>query len=230
MRTLRAVALLALLLISVTVVIASPAFATPNATASSGTRVAQPFITPLGSTSSMSTLLSTDLSLAIGGAVISCRTTHISAYVPATHTQSLITSFTIGNGAGGTCLVTHRGFGGTVDQNSIREPTLSSTRPAVLHFTTILAGTSDTGTLNLSGAITFTYTFAFTSCNLTIPIQSIRSTETWTTRSYVFNDRTVVTTIVGAVCPASGNATLTAIFTERHDTVRDGNLRSTTAS
>jgi hypothetical protein len=231
MKAFRSGLLVALVLVTAVVVVASPAFATPNVTASSGTRAVSPFITPIGSTTSGSRGLSTDSRFDLGGASLTCRRAIARLYVPATHTQGLVTSLRFGEPgrSPGECAVSFI-FNGTIDGTQVIDPTTNSTTPSRLHVRTV-SGTSATGTINVSGAFTFVVTIVGVSCTLTVPVQSVDGVYTSTTRSLAVSDRTVTTTVAGGGgCPASGNATFTAIYTVTPETTRDVRLTVTAAS
>jgi hypothetical protein len=234
MKSIRSGLLVALVLVSAIVVVASPAFATPNITASSGTAAVSPFITPAtNNTRSLSTALSTDSRFDLGGNSLTCRTANASFYIPPTHTQGRITSITFGRGRTGDCAVASGVGSGTIDGNSVSDPTTNSTTPSIVHVRTF-AASSATGTINLSGALTFVVTIrGFASCQLTVPVQSVDVVYTQRTTSLVVSDRTVATTvrtISGFGCPASGDAVFTATYTVRADTPRDARLTVTNAS
>jgi hypothetical protein len=220
MMSLKRSVLLALMLMSVVVVAASPAFATPNITASSGSRPVSPFVTPIGNTStSSSDGLSTDSRLSIGGTDVACRTANARGYVDVTHTNVKLTSVTFGDGRGGTCSATG---GGRVDGDSI-DGGATSARPWHLHVRTVDAATrSATGTVNTSSAVTFVVTvpIAGASCQFTVPAgQSVPAVYTFGNTSLAV-DGTVTTNIVPVrdpirVCPRSGTATYRATYTIR---------------
>jgi hypothetical protein len=212
-----------LLVIASAAVAGSPAFATPRLTSSTGTAArpdnsaVSPFATPLGSTTSSSTFLSTDMTLTIGASVWACSPAHMSGYIGLTHTELRITSVTFGDGSGRGC----SGIGG----GSI-SGTATSPNPWHLHFRTIEVSTSATGTLNLSSNVTFVLNVF--NCHITWPPQSVRITQTSTTTSLTMDDGTVRSTGSG-FCP-SGTARITAIYTARPDTTRDARLRVTSLS
>jgi hypothetical protein len=229
MKSIRSSLIVALVLTTAVVVVASPAFATPNFTASSGTRAVSPFVTPIGSTTSRSTARSTDWSYVLASLTWTCNPAHFSFYVATTHTQILITSMTFGDGRTGACTISGPFGGATVDGNSFNDPTTNSTTPSRLHFRSVTMG-STFGTINLSGPMTFGVTFGSFSCTFTVPVQSIDATYTQAATSLIMSDRTFFITITGAGCPASGNSVVTATYTIRPDTARDSRLTVTNAS
>jgi hypothetical protein len=135
MKAIRSGLLAALVLVTAVVVIASPAFATPNITASSGTRAVSPFFTPIGSTTSASAGFSTDFRFNFDGTFsVTCRRAIAWFYVPATHTQGLVTSLRFGEpGRSPTECGVNFIFGGTIEGTQIIDPTTNSTTPSRLH-------------------------------------------------------------------------------------------------
>ena len=144
MRSFRGSVLVALMLVSALVVVASPAFATPNITASSGTRnddehragAVSPFVTPSMPSQSSWTARSTNSQLSVPalGSTLSCPTSSVSAYATTTHTQLLLTSVSFGDDATAAtrrvCSVTS----GSIDENATGITcTATTTRPWVLH-------------------------------------------------------------------------------------------------
>ncbi len=233
MRLVRPGVLFALVLVGTVAVIATPAFATPNITASSGTRPVTPFITPMGNTrDSSSRASSIDFTLSFGGASLACRTAGLTGYVAITHTQLRVTSLLFGDGRGATCT----GTGGmTVDGDSIVSGA-SSANPWHLHLKTNNAPTrSATGTLNSSSIFSFTLTVGGgSSCIVTVAgPQSLPVTYTYTTTSLVLNGSLPVV-VMGVtdplrLCPAGGTWTVRATYTFRPGT-QNHRLVVTTAS
>jgi hypothetical protein len=242
MRTLRGRLTVALVLVSALAVVASPAFATPNLTASSGTdtavphlRAVAPFITPSGSTRSSYTGQSSDtaVSLPLLGATVSCTTANLSGYVSSTHTQMRITSLSFGDG--GSC--TMRPVG-TVDSVPIT-CTASSGRPWHFHVRSVNgASRSASGTINTTSSCVISLTVSGRAITTTVDSnQSCRPAGTglanhytWTgaTGSLVVNCRVTVT-VTGAL-RASTTATLTGTFTFRNDLRLDPILTVTSSS
>ncbi len=171
MRRLKGGVIAALVLVSALVVVASPAFATPNITASSGTRsgdihrdgAVSPFITPSTNTRSQITARSTNsrFSLPSLGTTLACRTSSVSGYASTTHTQLRLTSVSFGddqNPGASNCTAT----GGT-----LAEPitcTATSARPWFLHVKNIISGGgargSASGTVNLTSSCVVTVRLA----------------------------------------------------------------------
>ena len=184
MKGFRSGALMALVLVSALVVVASPAFATPNLTASSGTRnlepahragAVSPFITPSMNTRSEVTAYSTDsqLSLPSLGSTVRCETSNVSGYVSITHTQLRITSATFSRN----CTVVPAG---RVDNQPI-SCDANSIRPWHLHVRDVRAGNSASGTVNLTSSCIVIVTISGTTSTITIDgNQSCRPTGTQT--------------------------------------------------
>jgi hypothetical protein len=222
MRLARHAVLLALVLAATAAAIAVPAFATPNITASSGTRAVAPFVTPIGNTlTSSSTAFSTDSRFGLGGAEFTCRTASMTGYVAATHTQLRLTSVTFGDGRGSTCFWSG---GWTFDGDSINGGA-SSVNPWHLHFKTHDAPTrSGQGTINISRTFSFVITTGTgASCDFTVAGgQSLATTYTYSTTSLAV-DGSFTVGIRGItdplrVCPAGGTMTLRATYTIRPTT------------
>jgi hypothetical protein len=179
-RSLKSGLLVALVLMSAVVVIASPAFATPNLTDSSGTRPVAPFITPIGNTTDSSVAATEDgtsrftaFSTLLGSnIVVSCAST-AQGHVLATHTRAVIDTLRFDS-----CRTS---VGGTV---VVRTNADSTRCPFFLHVARRNAGaTSWDGTFNIPtcGSITIEITGlplgASCGISLTVP-QSIRGTDT----------------------------------------------------
>jgi hypothetical protein len=223
--------LLALVVLSAAVVVASPAFATPNLTASSGTGVATPFITPITSTTSPFTARSTSVRLTIDSvrATVTCNPAQMSGYVAATHTQAKVTSVSFGNGRGRSCTVTTPFGSGTVDRDYI-SCNATSARPWSLHIRRQFPGsfTSWDGTLNATTSCSFVVTAPRgSSCDITIPAGQSISARYTNEFSLLEFDATSsfqvrVRNISGClIADATYAATLTGIYPVRPDTDLD---------
>ena len=231
MRTLKSGALVALVLVSALVVIGSPAFATPNITASSGTRAVSPFITPIGSTRSQSTAQagSTSLSIAALGASVTCDRAVTSAYVDTTHTQLKITSLSFGTGRVGSCVTTPAG---SIDGNQIT-CTATSTNPWFLHVRSV-AGNSSTGTVNITSTCRFVATTSALG-SLTFTVDANQSCIAGPGAGVRYTSATrvldVTCTLTVTVRPlGSFTANFSGVFNVRPDTRRDAALTVTLAS
>ncbi len=222
-KALRTWALVGLVLLSVLVVVASPAFATPDLTASSGTRVVAPFITPVGD-SARSNIIASSIDLRFvfpSGIVIRCRTATFGGFVGSTHTQITITSFTYGNGAPGAC-----DSGGFGNSTSI-DGGATTTSPWFLHVRSFQAANgSASGTINVTRAFP-AFTLFAGACQVTIAAQSMDLTYTNRVRLFNVSDPSVAYT--GAVPCGSGNARFDANYSLRAMTAGDA-LRVTSAS
>ena len=151
--------LVALVLASALAVVVSPAFATPNITASSGTRSADiqragavtPFITPSTNTrseySGVAPGTRPSLTVPAVGAV-ECDTSNVSGYASTTHTQIRITSVTFSRN----CRVADRPGGSRIGK-SLDTPNIScavdSFTPWFVHVRDVRANSSSSGTVNL---------------------------------------------------------------------------------
>ncbi len=240
MRSLRNGVLVALILVSAAVVIVPPVFATPNLTASSGTRAVAPFITPIGD-SARSNIVGTSTNLrytSVGGAVMRCRNSVIGGFIGSTHTQIAITSVVFGNGVRGNCDVTSAGLSGVVSGGpgglaSTGAPdsisgAATTTRPWFVHFRSGPdGGGSSVGTISMpsggSNAFASTDTVFSLVCQYLFAAQSVDVTYTNATRLLVISDSTTAYTEASgnSSCPATGNARLDATFTLRAATARD---------
>jgi hypothetical protein len=239
MGALRGSVLVALVSLTVVVVLASPAFATPALTASSGSGVVQPFITPVTSTTSPYTFRATNwrLTLLSQGITVACNTAQMSLYVGSTHTQARITSASFGTGAGGSCGVVWAMGNGTVDGNSITCDA-SSVNPWFWHVRESDGGSpiSWNGSLNVTTPCSFVVTAPRgSSCLLTLMATSIPSRYTNALSQLEF-DRTSTARVSVAdvrgcrMVVGTFNSTFEGTFRGRPDTVRDGNLTITAAS
>jgi hypothetical protein len=178
MNALRSSMLVVVVLVSVAAVVVAPAFATPQITASSGTRAVSPFITPVQARSpaqnSESTAVSTNLRIGFAalGINIVCNEAHFSGYVDtATHTQLRMTSVSFGNRTAGSCRVDP--LGGTITNTTIT-CTATTRAPWSLHIRTIDSATSSRGSINLTSACTFVMNIGTARCRLTMaPGQSM---------------------------------------------------------
>ncbi len=228
-----------LLLISAVAVVASPAFATPNITASSGTRAVAPFITPIGD-SARSNIIGTSIdSRFTAGAIIRCRTSRIGGFIGATHTQATITSVTFGDGRRGDCDLTSGGFSGVVRNGGTSTGQLDSidggattTRPWFLHVRRFTAAdNSSSGTININ-RFQYTVTIIGVACQITIATQSVDVTYTNRTRVVTVSDASVAFTesTGGGLCPAGGNARFDATYSIRQTITDRESVRVTAAS
>jgi hypothetical protein len=227
MKVFRSSVLVVLALVSAAVVVVSPAFATPNITASSGTSPVAPFITPIGNTRSQWTGRATSsftLDLPAVPANVTCRSARFSSYYDVTHTQERITVFDIGDGIAGTCTATIQRGAGTVDRDRVQCIT-SSTTPWFFHVKQIVGGTSANGHLIPTTACGIIVTVGRTiSCNLSINAgQSIPYVDTWTSRTLAINGSATVAVRSVANCLPTGpqTGTLTVIYSYVPDTVAD---------
>jgi hypothetical protein len=240
MKAFRGSVVVALLLASVLVVVASPAFATPNLTASSGDDATRPharaavapFITPSTNTRSPSVGTDPTTILTLGGTSVMCRTSRAFFYVTTTHTQARITSLSFGDARGRTCSTTG---GGTVDGDVISS-TATSNAPWHAHVRINDARLrSASGTVNVSSAVTFIVTIPLlvSSCQFTVPAQSVAATLTYRGPvTLIVDDRTVVTNVVAirGTCPRSGLARFDATYTVTPGTPADAPLTVTSSS
>jgi hypothetical protein len=228
MKAMRSSALVALVLLTALVVVVAPAFATPNITASSGTRAVSPFITPIGSTTSLSTARGTNLTIAVPalGSTVSCDQATVSGYVDTTHTQMKIISMSFGTGRAGSCTVRPAG---TVDGNRFT-CTATSANPGFFHAKTVnAAARSSSGSWNLTSSCSIFITILGRSYDITIDAQqSCSYMETFPPSSFVLSCR-LVATITGALS-ASITIDFTLRITARPDTVADASMTVTAAS
>ncbi len=239
MKAFRSGMLVALVLVSAVVVVASPAFATPNITASSGTRAVAPFITPIGDSARSNIIGTSTDSRFSAGAIVRCRTARVGGFIGATHTQATITSVTFGDGRAGNCDATSGGFSGVVRNGGDSRGQLDSidggattTRPWFLHVRRFTAAdNSSSGTININ-RFQFTVTIIGVACQITITAQSVDATYTNRTRVVTVNDASVAFTesTGGGLCPAPGNATFTATYTIRQTITDRESVRVTAAS
>ncbi len=241
MKSLRGGVLVALVLISALVVIASPAFATPNLTSSTGTLPVSPFLTPTSASTSSSTFRGVSTSLAIPalGLAVTCRQSWGSGYVDAaTHTNFRITSLSF-NG----CTVD--GGLGTVDNNGTITCDASTRVPWLLTAKTVdAARRSASGGISIPGGSTgcrFRVTSAtFGSISFLIdPGQSCLPAARGTPNVYTWAARPAalqvtcairVTTTGGLIFTGTGNYGAVAPYTVRPDTARDAVISVTAVS
>jgi hypothetical protein len=246
MKAFRGSVLAALVLLSALVVVVSPAFATPNLTASSGndlplsgahSRAAvAPFITPSTNTRSLYTGLSTDSSFSIPslGAVLTCREAHVSGYASTTHTQIRLTSVSFGNIADSRNCTSNIG---TIDVQPIT-CTATSRVPWYLHARVANAATrSASGTVNLTSSCTIRMTIGGAAQVISVDANQscrvgARSTGvfyTWTAPPSILVDCEVQSTLRGVVT-ASAATQFRGTYTIRPDTRRDATLTVTATS
>jgi hypothetical protein len=224
--------LIAVGLVSAIVMLASPAFATPNITASSGTSAVAPFVTPITSTTSQWTGRSTNFTLTIPAisSTTTCRTAVMSSYIPTTHTQERVTSLVFGDGTAGNCPVTLAGMNGTVDGNQIVCPATSA-NPWFLHYNQIVR-MSAVGTLNATSECRYTFTVTGASCIIAIDAgQSIPVVDTWPSRSLTVsgNVRVTIRNRINCLLAMTTIGTIAVTYTYRLGTARD-TISFTTAS
>jgi hypothetical protein len=218
MKALKAGVLAALVLVSAVVVVASPAFATPNITASSGSGAVAPFITPIGNTTNSSINgVSTDSGFVfvLPGGIrmrILCADSTARGYVVQTHTRGLVTSLTFSS-----CT---SGLGGAVTVAT----SASSTRPWFLHVRSS-SGDSSTGSVEIPSSGSATITTSVPRCTIVFSPQSIFGTFTHNSRSLVINDPTMAFTLTagsGASCPSPATPpSQFGSYTLRPSTARD---------
>jgi hypothetical protein len=247
MKQLRTGVLVAMVLVSALVVVTSPAFATPQITASSGTedgrrphdgRAVAPFITPSTNTRSLYTGAATRPVLTVpslAGATVTCDVSNVSGYATTTHTQFRITSVSFSRN----CVTNPPG---RVDNDPI-SCAASSNRPWLLHVRTVdAARRSASGTINFpigagAGREVCTVRVTITGIgSFTISIldqQSCRAGPssagviyTWGIRSLDVTCTLLVTVNGGA--PTA--ALFSGIYTIRADTPNDGTLTVTPTS
>jgi hypothetical protein len=196
MKSLKGAVLLALVLVSALVVVASPAFATPRLTSSTGTAArpdngaVSPFITPIGDTvrsSINATSPRSDFSaLIIGGLAtytITC-SSRGTAYVGVTHTQAILTSLVFE-----TCRDSLNG------SPRVSTTVSSPDHPWFLHVRAAAGANSWDGTVNIpAGSTASIITRPIgQDCRITVGPQSVRlrDTDRAATRTIEVSDRTV---------------------------------------
>jgi hypothetical protein len=217
MRAFRHLALVAAVLASAVVVVASPAFATPRLTTSTGASggrpdngAVSPFVTPIGDTLRRSLTVSETYAaglgssfrartLAGGEASTTCIRVTASAFADITHTRVKVTSKTYDGCRG--------------DQTGLRSDIVSevnSSKPAFFHVTRAIAGPplSADGVFEITARRSLSQHIksgAADVCVLTFVPQSIRVRVTSTNRTITVSDPTVRFTLDSAAggtsCP-----------------------------
>ncbi len=225
MKSFRSSVLVAAILVLGVVVIASPAFATPNLTASSGTRAVAPFLTPSTNTSSQFTARTTFITLRIPSinSGVDCTAGLASGYVSTTHTQVRVTSLQLGDGSGRSCMTSWAGARGSVDGDQITCGA-SSASPWFWHFKAVNAGTrSASGTVNFITTCTFSINIAGNICTFTWDRGGSAAFNYTPPAGLLVVDGNIMVTLRGATCPFPGSAlgTLRATYSLRPDTRRD---------
>ncbi len=255
MRKVLRIGVLVGLALSSVLVVGSPAFATPNITASSGSDgrrphdggAVAPFVTPSTNTRSQATIRSTDSRWALPslGTTLACRTSSISGYSSTTHTQLRLTSVSFGDDqtpAASNCTMT----GG-----SLQEPitcTATSARPWFLHVRSIVSTSGERpSAIRGSAAMTMNFTSA---CVMTwrlpigtqqVSIDANQScfgsaatdiTYTWTTSTRVgsLSIRCRFRVTIQPINITTPNSIFEGTYTVRSDTSRDPLLSVTAAS
>jgi hypothetical protein len=168
MKIIKASMLLLLILVSAAIVLASPVFATPNITASSGSRPVSPFFTPsiFASPAPNGMFTGAAPSARFGFPThtftVSCAAS-LSGYVNSfTHTQIRLTSALLGSATG--CISTPP-RSETIPQFTC---TVTTRDPWLFHARAIDAFGSAVGSINLTSACTFVMNFGTASCRVTI--------------------------------------------------------------
>ncbi len=223
-------------------VVGSPAFATPNLTASSGNAPVAPFITPSTSTRSQVTVRSTDprVSLPSLGVTMTCRTSSVSGYSSTTHTQLRLTSLSFGDDqtpAANSCIL---------NSGSVVEPitcTATSARSWSLHVRSIISGGGARGsasmTVNLTSGCVLTMRLPIGTQQVTIdPNQSCvgaaatDNTYTWDTSTRVgsLSIRCRLRVTIQPINITAIASTFEGAYTVRSDTARDVLLSVTAGS
>jgi hypothetical protein len=201
MKSLRRAALVALALVSAVVVVASPAFATPRLTTSTGTvpdgGAVRPFVTPIGDTLTSSITISQTFAARAGFSVastaldrtastVTCVRLTASGHAFATHTRISISSFHLdGCRTDGTNLVVHASSLG-----------INTSTPMKIHITSIDGAipTSSNGTLEIPPGAGLSFSIksgAVTVCTETVIPQSLRLRLTTRNRTIELSDPTV---------------------------------------
>jgi hypothetical protein len=222
MSLLRTALILGLALLGGAVVVAAPVFATPNITASSGSRSVAPFITPIGNTSTSTlTGASTDFSFTgsgFGGTrfTVTCADSSMGGHVVVTHTRALLTAVAMARCNAGTFTIA---------------TSASSTTPWPWHVRTVGSG-SATGSIEIPAGGSLTITAGGGACTVVVTPQSIDVTFTDAATSLVVSDNSIVYTVrgIGPGCPVSRSLLrFTGVFTFRLSTAND-QLAVTSAS
>jgi hypothetical protein len=250
MRRLKGGALVALILLTAVVVVASPAFATPNITASSGNAnpvppnphsasAVAPFITPSTNTRSLYTGVSRNWQIAFPslGSTIRCETSNMSFYASMTHTQLRVTDITFSRN----CTVSPVG---TVDNQPI-SCTANSRTPWSIHVRAVDGRTrSASGTINVptgDGAgnelCTIRTTIGGVSQSLSVSRnQSCRASASATGITYTWSrtpptiDITCAWVVTIQPLRANTASVFSGTYTITPDTARDGVLTVTSSS
>jgi hypothetical protein len=244
----KSVVLVALMLISAMVVVAAPAFATPNLTASSGSDATRPhsraavapFITPSTNTRSQFTGIARPAQIIIPqlGATISCDRSNLSGYVSTTHTQLRITSMTFSDN----CSITPPSPGSPVTNQpvSCRADSVTPWFWHVRGVTNTPAVRSASGTINIPAGETCTFTVllgvaGFQSISID-PNQSCRASANTVGVTYTFSripavlDVTCQLVVTAQPLRVTFFVTMSARYTLVPDTARDGSLTVTSSS
>jgi hypothetical protein len=239
MRAVRSSVLVALVLASAIATVVSPAFATPNLSASSGTSAVAPFITPVTSTTSLFTGRTGDLVMSIDslGVSATCRTSVVSGYVGSTHTQARLTSIVFGSGARGDCSVRTPGGNGTIDNDRV-SCAVNSTTPGFFGVQNLIRGVSWQAWMWMNACFYFT-TVGGMSCRVDVPGQWVIGTFT-SNRSQIelsnaatpgsSSSQVSITDVRGCLLTGRFTGTIAATFVVRPDTRRDSLPTITAAS
>jgi hypothetical protein len=215
MSLLRCVALVALVLASAVVVVASPAFATPRLTTSTGASggrpdngAVSPFITPIGNTLRRSITVTNVYALGRGSSFVvrslsggslvwTCVRLAGLAFPSITHTRLKVTSFSIGD-----CQFDLVGFSIVVTTGA------SSSTPYFIHLTGSPTASSTDGVFELPNGQGITFSIrngGLTLCEITTIPQSLRLRLTDLNRQVQVLDPTIRFTLDssfgGTVCP-----------------------------
>jgi hypothetical protein len=234
MKSVRNSLLAMLMLAAAAAVAASPAFATPNLTASSGNNTplsgphsraaVAPYITESTGSNSLFTGVSSDAQVILPslGVTVRCREAHISGYASTTHTQVRLTSVSFGNVADASNCTSSAG---TVDVQPIT-CTATTQNPWYLHFRAVNAGArSASGTINLTSSCTIRMTVLASALVVSFDgNQSCRAgprgmgiVYTWNPSPSLLVDCEMVATFRGTI-NLSSTIQLRATYTLRPDT------------
>ncbi len=218
------------------VTLTSPAFATPNLTASSGSSAVAPFVTPITNSRSQYTFRAQNVSIPLMtvNETVTCAASAFVGYVDTTHTNVRITSLSFSM-----CRVDSGN--GSVDNNGTITCRASTTKPWFLAIRTVdAARRSASGSINIPAAsdiCEFTVTIfrgvsikvGFDPAQSCLPVaRSSGNTYTWATRSLQITCGMRIT-VSGAIA-FTGTTPISGTFTGRPDTARDGSLIITAAS
>jgi hypothetical protein len=195
MKTLRSGVLVALVLVSAVVVVASPAFATPNLTSSTSSRAGRPdngavspFITPIGTTTTNSIEVNDRYGSGSGSSFtarnalritvsLTCSSLEVRGFAGVTHTQLTISRIDFNE-----CKSDQTGDGATV-----------TTRPNYfLHVTSQPAASSGGGVFIIPPGGNVNIDIGAGRCVLTVRSGSVRGTATDNIERININDRTVI--------------------------------------